>query len=523
VTGRIANSLLSRLRSTLRGSSADGGGPAEPTPRQPLLTRRSGIALGLILLLGLAIRVVLVARAPAFIIPVDSGDFFLAGWELGQRGEFPLPVKRAPGYPFFLAGATSLVGPNLEAVVALQHLLGLASIVLVYLLGALAFGRPAGLLAALGTALNGGLLLIEHSIMSEALFAPLLPLALVAVLVALRQRRLPLFMLAGLALGAAALTRPTGQTVLPLALVALVLALPSWRRRLLAAGVLCLGFALVVSPWVLRNKAVHGVTAISSGMGDALFSRTRRHDLGFDYRDRTKEKLEREQAHIRNRVFELARTHRLSREMRAALQDEFGLTNLQADAALRDASLLVIRQEPGYYLLGTAGWFAKLLLGFEKPLDDFWETRTKPKHTKDWPDEAMFVFGDSSRWTDGEDAAIVNAVTSTYEDHRLGGPLMAVLLLLGAIRGVVGWRQGFWLLPAVLASQLLLYVAIDGPLFRYRTQLQPLITLVAAGGLTWLLALVWSRVGAAGLRLPGRWRTAPAESMPANARTVDAT
>jgi hypothetical protein len=49
-----------------------------------------------------------------------------------------------------------------------------------------------------------------------------------------------------------------------------------------------------------------------------------------------------------------------------------------------------------------------------------------------------------------------------------------------------------------VASQLLIYVALDGLTPRYRYPMQPLITLVACGGLTFLLGTLASRQ-------PGRW------------------
>jgi hypothetical protein len=56
-------------------------------------------------------------------------------------------------------------------------------------------------------------------------------------------------------------------------------------------------------------------------------------------------------------------------------------------------------------------------------------------------------------------------------------------------------RRGLLLLPLIAATQLLLYVALDGPLPRYRYPMQPLITLVASAGLTLMLApLISSRV-----------------------------
>jgi 4-amino-4-deoxy-L-arabinose transferase-like glycosyltransferase len=96
------------------------------------------------------------------------------------------PIKRAPLYPFFLAGVIRVLGPSLETTAIVQHALGLVTVVLVYLLGAVAFGRPTGLVAALGAATCRALLLTEHTVASEAVFTPLLVGSLLLVLLGIR-------------------------------------------------------------------------------------------------------------------------------------------------------------------------------------------------------------------------------------------------------------------------------------------------------------------------------------------------
>src|SRR5215211_1101555 len=121
-----------------------------PAPR--LLTPWTLAGLALILALAVTLRLVLISHARPFVLSHDSEEFFTAGYSLVQTGEFPLPLKRAPLYALFLAGNVASFGPSLEAVAVVQHVLGLLTVVLVYLLGALAFGRLTGLLAALATA-----------------------------------------------------------------------------------------------------------------------------------------------------------------------------------------------------------------------------------------------------------------------------------------------------------------------------------------------------------------------------------
>ena len=48
----------------------------------------------------------------------DSADYFTAGYELAHSGDFPLPLKRAPLYPVFLAGVIATAGRRPQTTVS---------------------------------------------------------------------------------------------------------------------------------------------------------------------------------------------------------------------------------------------------------------------------------------------------------------------------------------------------------------------------------------------------------------------
>jgi hypothetical protein len=168
---------------------------------------------------------------------------------------------------------------------------------------------------------------------------------------------------------------------------------------------------------------------------------------------------------------------------------------LQGDAAMRDVAMLVIRQEPERYLRGTATMFLDLGLGRATDFEEghFWEGDAAPKYLQDWPEAVRASWVPSDHWT-ATDQTITTAVVDLYGDHRLSG-LIGLLFLIGALRCVADWRSGAVVLPLVVVTQLLLHVALNGPLVRYRYPLEPLITIVAAGGCTLVVAatqaLIW--------------------------------
>src|SRR5262249_27116851 len=143
----------------------------------------------------------------------DSEGYLAPGFALSQGLDYDLASKRTPGYPWLVAFSVVVGGQDLRALVLVQHALGVLTAGLTFALGRLCFpparfGRLMGLAAGLTIALNGALVMSEHTVMTEALFVPLIAGSMAALVWALRSGRLWLFGLAGLLLGLATLTRP---------------------------------------------------------------------------------------------------------------------------------------------------------------------------------------------------------------------------------------------------------------------------------------------------------------------------
>src|SRR3954451_12411425 len=110
---------------------------AAKTPQQ----RRALIALGVILVAGVALRVtMMVAWQPAFMGWPDARSYLDVA-----HGQLFGNVLRPAGYPLFLRGLDGL-GASLTFIVGLNHLLALGSAVLLYLAVTAAGGPPAAAL-----------------------------------------------------------------------------------------------------------------------------------------------------------------------------------------------------------------------------------------------------------------------------------------------------------------------------------------------------------------------------------------
>ena len=441
------------------------------------------LPLSIALVVGAALRTELVTVAPPFLVANDSADYFAAGYTFLQSGELVLSLKRTPLYSLFLAGLIQAVGPSLDRLLTIQHLLGLATIGLTYLVGRLTFGPVAAGVAALAVAINGSLLTMEHLLISEALYTPLLLAALAALVGAVRTRRPALWLLAGVLLGLGTLCRPLGIGVLLVVLVVLPFTAIPRAGLLRGGGLLLLGAAICVMPWIIRQALVHDRAVVNGGLGDAMFSRVRRYDPTFTLRDDGRPVAEADRA-IRARIFELAPQYEYPREIRAVLRQEFGIGDVEADRLLRDVAWTVISQDPGRYVLGTLSMTGRLLRGSDPGLIDLWISVERDRVLQGWPTSLRWALTTEHSRDDLDAFNTARVLLAMYRDDLWSGVPVLALAPLGAAWAFAAHRRaGSAVIPLVVLSQIVLYVALDGPLFRYRFPYQPLIIIMGASGL----------------------------------------
>ena len=237
--------------------------------------------LVLLVALGLAVRLVYALVVMHGVgVGGDGLEFHLLANQLADGDGYIQPLIVAPEhvatadkpplYPLLLA-LPSLAG--WDSVVAHRVLSCLMGAVLVAgagLLGRRVGGERVGLVAAAIAALYPLLVVLDGSLRSESLYAPLLAFALLA---AYRVRDRPSAgraVVLGVLLGAAALTRSEALLLAALIIGLLVLRLPR-PRRLRVAVVAAAAAALVVAPWVVRNWAEFGRPLLSNNSGSLTY------------------------------------------------------------------------------------------------------------------------------------------------------------------------------------------------------------------------------------------------------------
>jgi 4-amino-4-deoxy-L-arabinose transferase-like glycosyltransferase len=237
------------------------------------------MALAVILAIALIARIAVIVATPDYVPIFDAADYQRHAASIAAGDGYPPPQLGLPGpsafrppvYPVTLAVVDKL-GGGLAAERLAGALLGLVTVLLIYLVAERLWGRRVAVLAGAIAAVFPPLVVLNASLLSEVLF---LPLSLAAVLAVLRYRegeRLRWAVAAGVLCGLAVLTRTSGLPfVLGLALGAWVLR-PRFGRAALAAPVaVVLATLVTVSPWVIRNAIVFDrFVGLGTGAGYAL-------------------------------------------------------------------------------------------------------------------------------------------------------------------------------------------------------------------------------------------------------------
>jgi 4-amino-4-deoxy-L-arabinose transferase-like glycosyltransferase len=242
--------------------------------------RRTLIALAAIVALGL------VARAYVVVEPVahpgdDSRAYYALSKALYEEGSYGGPEFHdssdwSPGAPLLYAASFYATGGAREGTARIvEALMGVAAILVVFLLGRRLGGRGAGLLAAFAVAVYPPFIHSTGELMSEPPAVLTLPAGVLAFLWAGEQERLRAWLLPGLLFGLTAMFRPeyllVGAAFALLAAVRIGVA-RGWRPALAGAGLLLLALALPIVPWTVRNVVVlDRVVPISTGSGKALY------------------------------------------------------------------------------------------------------------------------------------------------------------------------------------------------------------------------------------------------------------
>jgi 4-amino-4-deoxy-L-arabinose transferase-like glycosyltransferase len=420
----------------------------------------SRLGRGLLILVGFIVARLALAAIPAANpqggILVDSEKYLSLASGLAGEGKYFDAADQdfiwPAGYPAFIALASGWSAPSPVAVAVVQLILTGAIAVLVVAYAGRVGDRGRGLAAGWMYVLLPTAALWALTVMSETLFTALLLLACLVWLLSVSRGQLWLGVLAGFLLGLAAFVRPIGLALVPVWALLAFLALRrqhGWKRGLAMGLAIAVGTALIVVPWSLRNLSAHRRFAFS-GVGERTFFN-----------------------------FNVA-------EVKAQAE---GTTRNQAASELGTSgsdladSLQIIARYPVPFLMEQGKGVFRTLLGLEA---GSWA------RLFGLPEGIRGGLGVVSSILEGDSALAVSRLKSVLVNPQTG-PFLALvssaevlsLLLYGltAVFLLRGGAKGDWGIQLLLWTAVVL-VVLPGAAgqARFRTPIEPLLAVLAAGG-----------------------------------------
>lgn len=178
---------------------------------------------------------------------------------------------RAPFYPYWLGTIFALFGHGTLLPRVIQHLLGIGSVVLLYVFARSMFGKPTATIAAILMASYAFLIYLEDRLLFESILIFQILLLAVVLLRAIEKPSLLRWLGAGILLGLICITRPVFLPFLPGILLAQAWSYRDrvgWNRTLRWMSILTVGFLAAVAPVTVRNYVVgHDFVIIASQGG----------------------------------------------------------------------------------------------------------------------------------------------------------------------------------------------------------------------------------------------------------------
>lgn len=177
---------------------------------------------------------------------------------------------RAPLYIYILGSLYSILGDSLWVGRLFGLLVGLGTVFMTYRLGCRLFAPVVGLWAAAVYALMPTSLYFESELLLDPLFTLLGVIALYRFLGWLKDQSTGNLLVAGLAFGLAAITRPTMLVFIPIVFW-YTLTMSDRTRRWRSGFILTAGLMIVIGPIFARNLIVAGDPVLISSQGGINF------------------------------------------------------------------------------------------------------------------------------------------------------------------------------------------------------------------------------------------------------------
>ena len=243
--------------------------------RRAVAAVSSSIPLAAVLAAGFGLRLLLLTNTVSMPLRiVDEQHYAQLATSLSHGRGFTwdtgeLTSIRPPMYPLFIATVWRVVGyESIQAVRTAQLVLGLLTVIAVYVLAHRLFDRRTALVSAAVMCFYPSFLFSGILLLTEVLFTLLIVILAIAYEALMNRPGPGRGAFVGAMVGVAALTRSI-VSPLPIVLMPLVVASlrGSWKRRATLALCIVTGYLVVVGPWAVRNTLLQRTLTIVDTMG----------------------------------------------------------------------------------------------------------------------------------------------------------------------------------------------------------------------------------------------------------------
>jgi hypothetical protein len=264
-----------------------------------------------------------------------------------------------------------------------------------------------------------------------------------------------------------------------------------WRPSITACALAGGCFALLVVPWAIRNQVVYG-TAGAASTGRFLISRSVKHERNFVFYEEAVGAYPGEDPQ-RTKARKIAQEVTDKRpepgQVFQRIRDNLNLTEAQTDAMLKDIALEAIMRDPMLWVSGTVEMFYELLKGAPKEEEVHWhqEVHEQPRVANQWGRFNYLLEAPPPAHVN--EAADAEALAKILRPSRVAWWIVG-LGLVGALLALVVPRYRPATLPSLVAFVLIAVSAmLVGDVPRYRYPIDPLMYVMAAGGLVGLVGV----------------------------------
>jgi hypothetical protein len=351
-------------------------------------------------------------------------------------------------------------------------------------------------------AIGGQLLIYEHYVLAESVFAMLLAVGLLALVASVRcpLSSWRLAAVGGAALALASLFRPIAEVAMPLVPIYFLAAVRPSRRAWLLSGVAVIGFVGVMLPALLTDVMLRG--GLSSGaLGEHLLWRLIRSDSGYITRaDLPPAESDSPRSAARRYVIRKAIDRALPQEIFTGLRRELGLSAGDADAVMRAVALEAIGRQPGRYLTSTLRMWGELFFAEDQPLGEVSKKDGEAGYVnpqarqRTWFEDRILHLGEPPAQTVENEFDRAERLTSIYQPARFAWVLLFGAVVAGLVSVFSARHRAALLIALAVPPMLLADAALAGPEARFRYPVDPLIAVLAFGGLSWLASMAVTRV-----------------------------